>query len=184
MHPGWRASPGDRPGGPAFARCWPAGPGAQGLCLFSRVTSCFVCEGIWAKTKITVPESGLVLGQWPQGPFRRCHTLFVASQRTVPVPGCQLSVPWLSPSLPVTVRAVRRLQLLRGRIVTFRLHFQGTEAPAGAAASRGSCAPLWGLRSEAGRARGGPAGRRCWTQTVQALQELGVDVAARCALTF
>lgn len=46
-----------------LALCGPAGPGEQGLSLFSRVASCFVYEGIWAKTKITITESGLVLGQ-------------------------------------------------------------------------------------------------------------------------
>lgn len=43
----------------------------------------FAYEGIWAK--LTVTESGLLLCQGPPGAIRHCHTLFVVSQRIVPV---------------------------------------------------------------------------------------------------
>lgn len=178
---GWTAWRGACPGPPrgAALASHSAGPWGSEARLFSRVTSCFVYEGIWAKTKITATESGLVLGQWPQGPFRRCHPSFAVSQGTVPVSGSPLSVPWpCRRACPAQLRQCTGCSC-SGRIVTLCLQPRGTEAPAGAATSRGSCAPSWGPQSGAGLARGGPAAQ----QTVQAFHNLGLDAPARSALT-
>lgn len=80
------------PGDPSLALRL-AGLGTQR----SRGSACFLgsclvlCVRNLGQTKVTVTECGLFLCQCPPGPVGHCHTLFVVSQRNIPVSSCRLS---------------------------------------------------------------------------------------------